>query len=129
MTKLANSTTRLRHGQYTDVIGAGSGTALLMLAERMPDTYWFKTYIIYAAPSLSISFSKITNIMLNQCGSIFDYFRDLQCERSISRGLKLLKKDPFASQASIEKLEQAYLAVKIKRVENMIFKLDRMRST
>ena len=67
--------------------------------------------------------------MLNLCGSIFDYFRDLQCERSISRGLRLLKKDPYASQASIEKLEQAYLDVRIKRVENMIFQLDKMRST
>ncbi|SDF07081.1 hypothetical protein [Chitinophaga filiformis] len=128
MTELASSITRLRRGQYTDVIGAGGGTALLMFAERLPDTYWFKTYLILAAPSLSVSFSKITNIILSECNIIYDMLRESQYERSILRSLKLLRKNPLASQASIEKLEQAYLDVSIKCIENKIFKLDKMKS-
>ncbi|MCF6401397.1 hypothetical protein L3C95_00840 [Chitinophaga filiformis] len=128
MKKLANPATRLRHLNSTDAIGAGGGTVLLMFAERLPDTYWFKTYLILAAPSLSVSLSKITNIIIRQCNIVSDMLRDAQNERSILRSLKLLKKNPLASQASIEKLEQAYLAAEIKRVENMILNLNKTRS-
>ena len=117
MTKLANSTTKSRRDKHTNTIGAGGGTVLLLFAERLPDTYWFKAYIILAAPSISVSLSKIIHIIIRQCNIISDMLRDLQCEKSTLRSLRSLKKNAAIPQESIEKLEQVYIAACIKRVE------------
>jgi hypothetical protein len=47
LSKLTNSQDGLQKKHaYADTIGAGSGTILLLMAENMPDSYWFKTYDI-----------------------------------------------------------------------------------
>ncbi len=53
---------------------------------------------------------------------------NIQNERIISKKLKLLKKEPSAPRASVKKLEEARMSVKIKRLEDMIDRLGKMRN-
>jgi hypothetical protein len=94
--------------------GASSGTILIMFAESIPDTYWFKKCLIYAAPSLSVSFSAITDWGVRQSKLLYDYLTASIRLSRISKKIKGLKDDPFALQEDIRQLEAEFWAIKVK---------------
>gem|GEM_PF-6529456 len=128
MTKLAY----FRKGEqkphaYANKIGAGGGTVLLLMAEQMPDAYWFKNYVIVAAPSLAISLAKLTNWVMSYCEAFFNFWRIAQTQRTIDREIRSLKLDPIVPADAIHKLELTAIEAKIQNVEQTIDKLNKLR--
>lgn len=129
MTKLTNQTIKDGNKQpYTDFIGAGGGTVILVFAENIPDYYWFKTSLIVVAPTLSVIFSKLTDLAIRRLRQISDHLTTQRSQRRISKRIVTLKKDPITSEEDIRQLEIIYNKIKMENLQETIVKQRRTKS-
>lgn len=128
MSKLTNSRKGMQKKHaYANTIGAGGGTLLLLMAENMPDTYWFKTYVVMATPTISVGFSNFTDWLVNGCKALFNILQVVHAEKEIAKAIRLLKKNPNASEEAILQLELAAVEATLKNAKRIIDKLDNLR--
>jgi hypothetical protein len=96
----------------------------LVIAREIPDTYWFKSYLIMAAPSISICLSNVSNgIRIYFAGLCRNILR-LHKERKIIRRIKALKKYPHVTNEDIYMLNKEVANAKIEEVRKIITSLN-----
>ncbi|ACU57710.1 hypothetical protein Cpin_0209 [Chitinophaga pinensis DSM 2588] len=85
------------------------------MAEKLPDAYWFKSYMIIATPLLSVVLVLLSNWIFNSFHSIFKTLYTVCLEWRVARSVRELKKIPYASESDIHQLEMRFIKVKSRR--------------
>jgi len=108
-------------------VSAGSGTILLIIAENLPDHYWFKSCFIFSAPTLSVYLSSVSSTAVRYYKSVIGHIDTLYIERKAERRIKVLRKLAYVPGDDIRALEAMLASVKVKNAERIILKLKKKK--
>lgn len=112
------------HQTYANIVGAGSGTLILLIARDIPDTYWFKSYLVMAAPSISVCLSNVANEIRTYFAELRRNVRRILKEKRAMRKIKTLKKYPHVTNEDIHMLTKEVANAKIEEVRRIITSLN-----
>ncbi|PWV54392.1 hypothetical protein C7475_1021150 [Chitinophaga sp. S165] len=105
---------------YAHIVGACSGTLILVIAREIPDTYWIKSYLIMTAPSISVYLSTIANEIKSYVIKRYHHVKSLREERRIIRRIKALNKYPHVTDKDINLLTKMVSDARIREIKKMI---------
>jgi hypothetical protein len=114
------------HGSqtYANIVGAGSGTLILIIAREIPDTYWFKSYLVFAAPSISVCLSNLSNEVRTYLAELRRKIRRILKEKKAMREIKALTRYPHVTPQDIYLLTKEVTNAKIEEVRKIIRSLN-----
>jgi len=122
LNQLTDQNTRSQQGSqtYANIVGAGSGTLMLIIAKEIPDTYWFKSYLIMTAPSISVYLSNVADEIKTYIIKSYQNIKNMRGEKKIIRKINALKKYPDVTEEDINLLNKQLVHAKIQYIKRMI---------
>lgn len=107
-----SSNTQQPTSTSASIAGAGGGTLLVLLANNLPDTYPFKSWLVIIAPSVSIVLSVFWKFISRKSNA---YFKVKKVERS--KKLLLQKIENALQNGIISEEEAIMLKKKMREIE------------
>ncbi|MCW3467520.1 hypothetical protein [Chitinophaga nivalis] len=107
----------------------GGGTLLVLLAKNLPDSYAVKSWLVIAAPSITIAFAFIWRYIE---WKFENYSKNKQIRKAtiaLIKEIDILLQDPTVPEHEKEKLIDKKQQIKLAKVEDLSKQLESIRST
>ncbi|KAA2240090.1 hypothetical protein F0L74_28380 [Chitinophaga agrisoli] len=113
---------------HSNFAGVSGGTVLVLLARNLPDSYPIKSWLVIAAPSITVAISFLWRFAVNQAKNAMRNWEIARSTDELLHEIEQLLKDPNIPECEKQRLLAQKQAVRFTRLEELTKKLANKRA-